>query len=154
MRGPTLLLLLVALPDVATPRTAAATQGLLATDITQHIKSLVAIEAASPPAPATHDPRSLAQNIKAQIKPCWAPPKTSIDIVTTLAARYNPDGSLASRPVLVSQTPVPGDDGTLARKIATRAQRAVLHCSPLHLPATLYRGGWDDVDLKLHTVIP
>lgn len=91
---------------------------------------------------------SINAAIIAQIKPCWEPPSGGVEldkIKTTLDLHFNRDGSLASPPTMIDQAGVTGANRGYARQMAEAARRAVLRCAPLHLPADLYRGGWDNI---------
>jgi outer membrane biosynthesis protein TonB len=91
---------------------------------------------------------SIGAAIVAQIKPCYEVPSGGVDvsrIKTTLDLRLNKDGSLAGPPTLVEQTGVNGDNRAYAQQMAEAARRAVQRCAPLHLPADLYKGGWDHI---------
>jgi hypothetical protein len=110
-------------------------------------------DAAAPSIAATDIP-SLAQAIMAAIKPCWAPPKLPVRTITTVRAHYNADGSLASVPELLDQTPVPEAYRAQAGELVLAAKRAVVRCAPVRLPAELYRGGWDDIELRMAAGMP
>jgi hypothetical protein len=91
---------------------------------------------------------SIGAQIVAQIKPCYEVPSGGVDVSrirTTLDLRLNKDGSLASAPTLVEQTGVNSDNRAYAQNMAEAARRAVQRCAPLHLPAELYKGGWDHI---------
>jgi hypothetical protein len=91
---------------------------------------------------------SIGAMIVAQIKPCYEVPSGGVDvgkIKTTLDLRLNKDGSLASAPTLVDQSGVNSGNQAYARQMAEAARRAVQRCAPLHLPAELYKGGWDHI---------
>jgi hypothetical protein len=111
--------------------------------------------AASPDAPATgvskSDLRMLQKQAEAQVRQCWHVPKTRTNIATTLRVHYNPDGTLAAEPDVVRQTIAPEYYVVVVREIAQRAKRAVSLCAPTRLPADRYSGGWDDIELTLHT---
>lgn len=106
----------------------------------------------APPDPARpqipeSDLPSLAHDIMAQIKPCYVAPRLPFAVVTRLHVHYNADGSLASVPELIDQTPVPEAYHAQADELVMAAKRAAVRCAPLRLPAALYHGGWDDIDL-------
>jgi outer membrane biosynthesis protein TonB len=91
---------------------------------------------------------SIGAAIVAQIKPCYQVPSGGVDvskIKTTLDLRFNKDGTLTSPPTLVDQSGVNSDNRAYAQQMAEAARRAVLRCAPLHLPAELYKGGWDHI---------
>jgi len=94
----------------------------------------------------------LAAAIKRQVQPCYElgglSGTSATQIVTTLRLRYNKDGSVAGNPQLVEQTGINDGNRAYAQQIAEVARRAVLRCSPVHLPAELYEGGWDDLDFR------
>jgi len=94
----------------------------------------------------------LAAAIKRQVQPCYELGGLSgtpaMQIVTTLRLRYNKDGSVAGNPQLVEQTGITGANRAYARQIEEVARRAVLRCAPVHLPAELYEGGWDDLNFR------
>lgn len=94
----------------------------------------------------------LAAAIKRQVQPCYQlgglSGTSAMEIVTTLRLRYNPDGSVAGTPQIVDQTGINDGNRAYARQIAEVARRAVLQCQPVHLPAELYEGGWDDLNFR------
>jgi hypothetical protein len=94
----------------------------------------------------------LAAAIKRQVQPCYElgglSGTSAMQIVTTLRLRYNKDGSVAGNPQLVEQTGISDGNRAYAQQIAEVARRAVLRCSPVHLPAELYEGGWDDLNFR------
>jgi hypothetical protein len=94
----------------------------------------------------------LAAAIKRQVQPCYElgglGGTPAMQIVTTLRLRYNKDGSVAGNPQVVDQTGINAGNRAYAQQIADVARRAVLRCSPVHLPAELYDGGWDDLDFR------
>jgi hypothetical protein len=94
----------------------------------------------------------LAAAIKRQVQPCYELGGLSgtpaMQIVTTLRLRYNRDGSVAGNPQIVEQTGISAGNRAYAQQIAEVARRAVLRCSPVHLPAELYEGGWDDLNFR------
>jgi len=94
----------------------------------------------------------LAAAIKRQVQPCYELGGLSgtpaMQIVTTLRLRYNKDGSVAGNPQVVEQTGISPANRAYAQQIADVARRAVLRCAPVHLPAELYEGGWDDLNFR------
>ena len=94
----------------------------------------------------------LAAAIKRQVQPCYELGALSgtpaMQIVTTLRLRYNKDGSVAGNPQLVEQTGITPANHAYAQQIREVARRAVLRCAPVHLPAELYEGGWDDLNFR------
>jgi outer membrane biosynthesis protein TonB len=107
---------------------------------------------ASTPRAATVDARAmagLAAAIAAQVKPCYVVPSGGTDsgnIVTVLRLRFKPDGSTATPPAIVEQNGVGDSNRAYAQQMGDAAKRAVLRCSPLRLPAELYKGGWEDIE--------
>lgn len=86
----------------------------------------------------------------AQVKRCYRTPRvTSVGrrISTRLRVRYAPDGTLAELPTVLDQGGVTPDNARYADDMAEAAVTAVLRCTPLTLPAELYRGGWDEFEL-------
>ncbi len=116
---------------------------------------LLLLQAASPDAPATTvakaDLRDLQRQAETQVKQCWHVPKTRTNIATTLRVYYNRDGTLAAEPQVTRQTIAPEYYVVVVREIAQRAKRAVSLCAPIRLPAESYSGGWEDIELTLHT---
>lgn len=94
----------------------------------------------------------LAAAIKRQVQPCYELGSLggtpAMQIVTTLRLRYNPDGSVAGNPQVVEQSGISDANRAYAQQIAEVARRAVLRCAPVHLPAELYAGGWDDLNFR------
>jgi hypothetical protein len=94
----------------------------------------------------------LAAAIKRQVQPCYElgalGGTPAMQIVTTLRLRYNKDGSVAGNPQIVEQTGINAANRAYAQQIAEVARRAVLRCAPVHLPAELYEGGWDDLNFR------
>jgi len=93
----------------------------------------------------------LGAAIKRQVQPCYELGSlggtSAMQIVTVLRLRFNPDGTVQGTPQIVEQTGVNDDNRSYARQMAELSRRAVLRCAPLKLPAELYKGGWDDLDL-------
>lgn len=115
---------------------------------------LLMVQAASAEAPASVSKsvmRDLQKQAEAQVRQCWHVPKTRKNIATTLRVYYNRDGSLAAEPQVLKQTIAPEYYVVVVREIAQRAKRAVTLCAPIRLPAESYRGGWEDIELTLHT---
>lgn len=110
------------------------------------------LDAALPHA-AHADPRATATlqaAIRAQIFPCWNPPIGGRDVrhmSVVLHVELARDGSVQGRPALVSQTGATAGNADYARAFAETAQRAVLRCSPLKLPAELY-DQWKSFELN------
>jgi hypothetical protein len=83
---------------------------------------------------------SLSSAISRAIKLKWrAPQGVDVDkLVTVLSWELNPDGSLASRPVLVSQMGVNDSNRAQARVHVENAIRAVELAAPFNLPPQYY----------------
>lgn len=116
---------------------------------------LLLLQATSPEAPpagiSKSDLRDLQRQAEAQVKQCWHVPKTRSNIATTVRVYYNRDGTLAAEPQVQKQTIAPEYYVVVVREIAQRAKRAVSLCAPIRLPDNLYSGGWEDIELTLHT---
>ena len=98
---------------------------------------------------SSRDMASLAQAIIRQIKPCYVVPSGGVDIdeiVTVFRLRLNRNGSVRNV-TLEEQEGVNSANRDYARQVAEAARRAILRCAPLDLPADLYAGGWDDMDI-------
>lgn len=83
---------------------------------------------------------SLSMGISRQIKPHWVGP-SGVDVdklVTVVAWNLNPDGSLAGRPVVVSQSGITDANRAQARRHAELAIRAVELAAPFDLPPKYY----------------
>nr|WP_243843228.1 hypothetical protein [Sphingomonas vulcanisoli] len=93
----------------------------------------------------------LAAAIKRQIQPCYElgslAGTPAMQIVTVLRLRFNKDGSVAGMPQVVEQTGVNGSNGSYRQQMADLSRRAVLRCAPLKLPAELYEGGWEEIEM-------
>ena len=83
---------------------------------------------------------SLAQAISRALKPRWnAPQGAEADqLVTVLAFDLNPDGSLAGRPRVVSQSGVTDANSAQKARHAEQAIRAVQLAAPFDLPEQYY----------------
>lgn len=83
---------------------------------------------------------SLVSGIARQIKPRWSAPQgvDSEKLVTVLAWNLNPDGTLAGRPVVVSQSGITDANRAQAARHAEQAIRAVQLAAPFQLPAQYY----------------
>jgi hypothetical protein len=113
---------------------------------------LLAPSAGATAAPVSKsDLRMLQKQAEAQVRQCWHVPETRTNIATTIRVRYNPDGTIAGEPDVVRQTIAPEYYVVVAREIAQRAKKAVSLCAPIRLPEALYAGGWQDIELTLHT---
>lgn len=99
--------------------------------------------AATTPPAAAFGPEvaaSLVSGISRQIKPHWTAPQ-GVDadkLVTVLSWNLNSDGSLAGRPVVVSQSGITDSNRTQAQRHAEQAIRAVQLAAPFELPAPYY----------------
>ena len=83
---------------------------------------------------------ALVGAISRQIKPHWAAPQ-GVDaekLVTVLAWEMNPDGSLAGRPTVVSQSGLTDANRAQAQRHAEQAIRAVQLAAPFQLPKEYY----------------
>jgi hypothetical protein len=110
---------------------------------------LSGIPGSSKPGAATNPPAtafgpevaaSLVSGISRQIKPHWSAPQ-GVDadkLVTVLSWNLNSDGSLAGRPVVVSQSGITDSNRTQAQRHAEQAIRAVQLAAPFDLPAPYY----------------
>ena len=82
--------------------------------------------------------------LKQQLNGCWRPPGTGggdeVPVVE-LHWELNPDGTLAGEPRVTS-----APNTTAGQVYAEAALRAVRMCSPFHLPADKYEGGWKYID--------
>ena len=98
--------------------------------------------AQAPPAPRAGPQvaASLSQAISRALKPRWnAPQGAEADqLVTVLSFDLNPDGSLAGRPHVVSQTGVTDANRAQQARHAEQAIRAVQLAAPYDLPAQYY----------------
>lgn len=96
--------------------------------------------------------QGLAAALARQFKPCYElgslQGTPAMSIVTTLRLRYKPDGTVALAPELVEQTGIEASNQSYARQMSDIAKRAVLRCSPVRLPEELYKGGWEDFQLR------
>lgn len=83
---------------------------------------------------------SLVSAISREIKPNWTAPQgvDSDKLVTVLAWDMNPDGSLAGRPRVVSQSGITDANRAQAQRHAELAIRAVQLAAPFNLPAQYY----------------
>ncbi len=83
---------------------------------------------------------SLGMALSRQIKPHWQGPSgVEVDkLVTVVAWNLNPDGSLAGKPVIVSQSGITDANRAQARRHAELAIRAVELAAPFTLPPQYY----------------
>ncbi|MFT9099634.1 MAG: hypothetical protein ABF461_08230 [Zymomonas mobilis subsp. pomaceae] len=93
----------------------------------------------------------LGASIKRQVQPCYdlgaLGGTDAMHIVTVLRLRFNPDGSVNGVPEVIEQNGLNANNRSYARQMTEISRRAVLRCAPLHLPADLYKGGWDEIDI-------
>jgi periplasmic protein TonB len=91
---------------------------------------------------------SLLQGVVRQVKPHWQPPSgPDVDqLVSRIRFRLNPDGSLAGRPVLVSQRGETDANRAQAGRHGEQAIRAVQLAAPFDLPERYY-DAWKTVTL-------
>jgi hypothetical protein len=85
-----------------------------------------------------------------QVNRCYRSPKVPTSgkrIITRLRVRVAPDGTVSGVPVVLSQSSVTPENQAWAPRMAEAASLAVIRCSPLHLPAELHQGGWDEFEL-------
>ena len=85
-----------------------------------------------------------------QVKRCYrhpGVPSVGRSISTRVRLHLSPDGALTDLPTIVAQTGVTPDNQIFASRMAEAASQAVMRCAPLRLPADLYAGGWDEMDL-------
>ncbi|TVV72307.1 hypothetical protein FOY91_14885 [Sphingomonas solaris] len=96
--------------------------------------------------------QGLAGAIKRQVQPCYElgslAGTPAMSIVTTLRLRFNKDGTIANAPSVAEHSGVTPGNQAYVRQIDDVARRAVLRCAPLKLPAELYDGGWEDIELR------
>ena len=99
---------------------------------------------------APEEVRSVAAEAARQVRRCYRSPVVPTParrIVTRLRVRFLPDGNVAGLPALVFQQNVTAETAPWAGRMAEAATGAVIRCAPYRLPAGLYRGGWDELDL-------
>ena len=85
-----------------------------------------------------------------QIRRCYRQPRipsAGKRIATRLRVRFSPDGTLSGIPTIIDQSGVTDDNRAFASRMAEAASLAVIRCVPVRLPAELYAGGWDEIDL-------
>lgn len=96
--------------------------------------------------------QGLAAALARQFKPCYElgslQGTSAMSIVTTLRLRYKPDGTVALAPQMVEQTGIEASNRSYSQQMSDIAKRAVLRCSPVRLPEELYKGGWEDFQLR------
>lgn len=93
----------------------------------------------------------LAAAIKRQVQPCYdlgsLGGTPAMQIVTVLRLRFNKDGSVNGTPQIAEQSGVTPGNQSYKQQMAEISRRAVLRCAPLKLPAELYEGGWEDIEM-------
>jgi outer membrane biosynthesis protein TonB len=93
---------------------------------------------------------SLGAAIRRQVQPCYdlgaLGGTPAMKIVTVLNLRFNRNGTVAAAEV-VEQSGVDASNRSYARQMADVSRRSVIRCAPLRLPANLYVGGWDDIEM-------
>jgi len=90
--------------------------------------------------PAPVSAASVISAISRQIKPHWTAPQ-GVDaekLVTVVAWSLNPDGTLAGRPEVVSQSGITDSNRPQAQRHAELAIRAVQLAAPFNLPPQVY----------------
>ena len=132
-------------PDSRTRRRPDALTGAsrVGSDFLKGVPGGEARSAAQNPPAARAGPQvtaSLAQAISRALKPRWnAPQGAEADqLVTVLTFDLNPDGSLAGRPKVVSQSGVTDANSAQKARHAEQAIRAVQLAAPYDLPAQYY----------------
>lgn len=92
----------------------------------------------------------LGAAIRRQVQPCYdlgaLGGTSAMKIVTVLNLRFNRNGTVAAADV-IEQTGIDASNRSYARQMADVSRRSVIRCAPLKLPANLYQGGWDDIDM-------
>lgn len=100
--------------------------------------------------------RAAIESAAAQVKRCYrhpGVPSAGRSISTRLRVHLGPDGGLTDLPKVVSQTGVTPANSIFAGRMAEAASQAILRCAPLRLPAELYAGGWDEIDLTFSPAV-
>jgi len=91
----------------------------------------------------------LGDAIARQVQPCAnriPNPGPGANLIRSkLRIRMNPDGSLATRPMLMGQTGVNDENGRYAQRVGELASAAIIQCAAYKLPAELYENGWKDI---------
>jgi hypothetical protein len=94
--------------------------------------------------------RRVTADAAAQVKRCYRTPRVMGDakrISTRLQVNYAADGSLLGVPTVIGQSGVTPSNQLFADDMAEAAIQSVMRCSPLRLPAELYRIGWNSFEL-------
>lgn len=98
--------------------------------------------------------RALADAVSEQIKPCYKIPDnlsdSAWDIKTTFRLLLDRNGRLSSPPMMMMQSGVRPEYESEAQLMEKAAERAITQCSPLRLPAELYDGGWEDMEIMFN----
>jgi hypothetical protein len=100
--------------------------------------------------------RAAIDSAAAQVKRCYrhpGVPSAGRTISTRLRVRLAPDGALTDVPQVVTQSGVTPDNQAFAGRMAQAASQAVMRCAPLRLPAELYAGGWNEMDLTFSPAV-
>lgn len=139
----------------AAAKPAKATGSLLGKDFLKGLSDKPSPSKASAPKAATLAPAVVAglnAAIFRQIHPCYDLGSLSgtpaMSIVTVLHIRYDRDGTVDGSPQVVGQTGVTADNRSYREQMADISRRAVLRCSPVHLPPEMYDNGWHEIELS------
>lgn len=93
--------------------------------------------------------RKVAADAAVQVRRCYRSPRVpraGRAIVTQLRVRYNEDGTVIGMPEVVGQLGLTPENRFYAPQMVEAARFAVLRCSPIALPRTLWNGGWNELD--------
>ena len=85
-----------------------------------------------------------------QVRRCYRAPRVSFrgrQIVTRLRVRFLPDGQLSGLPRVIWQDGITAENEAEARRMAEAAIAAVMRCTPLSFPQSLYRDGTFEFEL-------
>ena len=85
-----------------------------------------------------------------QVQRCYRLPRVSFrgrQIVTRLRVRFLPDGQLSGLPMVVWQDGITPDNEAYAARMAEAAIAAVMRCTPLSFPESVYRNGAFEFEL-------
>jgi len=129
-----------------------ATGSLLGNDFLKGVVSASAGKGASARAPISGAAMNgLAAAIKKQVQPCYEIGSLggtdAMQIVTVLHLRFNKDGSVNGLPQVAEQTGLTDSNRRYSKQMAEMSRNAVLRCAPLKLPAELYEGGWENIEM-------
>jgi len=130
----------------AKPATSKAGGSKVGDDFLDGVKGATASKGKGRPASSfsTTERASFAQSILRQVKPVWqgrVPEGVGTEkLVTTLSIELNPDGTLARKPSVVSQSGIDDSNRAQADRHAEEAIRAVQLAAPFDLPADQYEG--------------